>query len=319
MEVYLKKINQTPISFSENELKEFTNGLSSNEKICLQYLTAKNLTRVSISSFNQSFNNYVNGFLMNKDVNILLIYRIKLNYYIVNAIKAEPNQYSFMQADSIKIDTENLSESENTLITNPSVLEEAYKLCLKIMPKLNGKDEVNLHYKPSTRSSYIRALEAIDKSLGISIFSSFIKTQTLQIIDNLFSVAKNKSNETVNKINNDNTLTSALETYKYFLNKWLGTDLLDLNGIDNNDSEQDDKSSQDYPLNMILYGAPGTGKTYKTIDYAVAIVNKQNLDDVKRRDRDALMQTYHGLCAESRIAFTTFHHKVIHMKILFKD
>ncbi|MBO6073231.1 hypothetical protein J6P59_06555 [bacterium] len=83
--------------------------------------------------------------------------------------------------------------------------------------------------------------------------------------------------------------------------------MLDLNGIDNNDSEQDDKSSQDYPLNMILYGAPGTGKTYKTIDYAVAIANKQNLDDVKRKDRDALMQTYHGLCAESRIAFTTFH------------
>ncbi|MBO7084359.1 hypothetical protein J6W20_00220 [bacterium] len=223
MEVYLKKISQTPIGFSENELKEFTNGLSSNETICLQYLTAKNPTGVSVSSFNQSFNNYVNDFLM-KDVNILLIYKIKLNYLIINAIKAEPNQYSFMQVNSIKIDTENLSESENALITNPSVLKTAYALYLRIIPKSkdktkqDDKDDVNDKFALGTRRNYVRVFEDLDKQKGISIFSSFKKASTAEIIDNISSLINNKSDEIVNSINSvyHHALSASLKQYKVF-------------------------------------------------------------------------------------------------------
>ena len=60
-----------------------------------------------------------------------------------------------------------------------------------------------------------------------------------------------------------------------------------------------------FPLNQILYGVPGTGKTYSTTSYAVAICNNKKLDelgnytDTKRK--------YDELKATGRIAFTTFH------------
>ena len=36
------------------------------------------------------------------------------------------------------------------------------------------------------------------------------------------------------------------------------------------------------PLNMILYGPPGTGKTYNTVNYAVSIVEKKEIEEVVR-------------------------------------
>lgn len=55
---------------------------------------------------------------------------------------------------------------------------------------------------------------------------------------------------------------------------------------------------------IILQGAPGTGKTYKTAELAVAICNPQfNKFD----NRTAIMAEYNRLRSGGRIAFTTFH------------
>lgn len=56
--------------------------------------------------------------------------------------------------------------------------------------------------------------------------------------------------------------------------------------------------------NLILTGAPGTGKTYKTAEIAVALIDGSNKLPNKRVD---VMNRYKTLINEKQIAFTTFH------------
>ncbi len=64
-----------------------------------------------------------------------------------------------------------------------------------------------------------------------------------------------------------------------------------------------------WPLNQILYGAPGTGKTYATAEIAVAIIEKRPIDLVPQtaEQRRALMKRYNRYFEKGLIAFTTFH------------
>ena len=64
------------------------------------------------------------------------------------------------------------------------------------------------------------------------------------------------------------------------------------------------RTTKIHPLNAILYGAPGTGKTYATAEYAVAIIENR---DIKDEDREKLMKRYRELQKEGKITFTTFH------------
>lgn len=64
------------------------------------------------------------------------------------------------------------------------------------------------------------------------------------------------------------------------------------------------------PLNMILYGPPGTGKTYNTVNYAVSIVEKKEVEEVvneSKKDRQSVFNRYKTYLSEKRIVFTTFH------------
>ncbi len=63
------------------------------------------------------------------------------------------------------------------------------------------------------------------------------------------------------------------------------------------------------PLNFILYGAPGTGKTYATAEYAMAIIEGRKVDLSQKtpEERSALMEKYKAAIKEGRITFTTFH------------
>ena len=63
------------------------------------------------------------------------------------------------------------------------------------------------------------------------------------------------------------------------------------------------------PLNFILYGAPGTGKTYATAEYAMAIIENRKVDLSQKTsdERSELMRKYKSAIKEGRITFTTFH------------
>lgn len=61
------------------------------------------------------------------------------------------------------------------------------------------------------------------------------------------------------------------------------------------------------PLNLILHGPPGTGKTYRTVNHAVAILENRPLEEVDLEPRSALKKRFDRYQDAGRIAFVTFH------------
>ncbi len=78
------------------------------------------------------------------------------------------------------------------------------------------------------------------------------------------------------------------------------------NGKINLDDITEIKSNSDMPsvLNQILFGPPGTGKTYNTINKAIEIANP-SFD--LRQSRSEIKREFDRLIKEGQIVFTTFH------------
>lgn len=73
------------------------------------------------------------------------------------------------------------------------------------------------------------------------------------------------------------------------------------------------KDSTTFDINQILFGPPGTGKTYHTVNKALQIVNpefyeenKKNRKELTKRFRELLITDW-AESKKKRIAFTTFH------------
>ncbi len=64
-----------------------------------------------------------------------------------------------------------------------------------------------------------------------------------------------------------------------------------------------------HPLNQILYGAPGTGKTYSAVEYALAILENRAVSEapLTNHERTVQMETWESYRASGQIVFTTFH------------
>ncbi len=65
-----------------------------------------------------------------------------------------------------------------------------------------------------------------------------------------------------------------------------------------------------HPLNQILYGSAGTGKTYHTINHALAIINNKELsyyDASDAKSRESIQSKFNELRKQGRIEFVTFH------------
>jgi len=61
------------------------------------------------------------------------------------------------------------------------------------------------------------------------------------------------------------------------------------------------------PLNLILYGPPGTSKTYNIISYAVAMVENVPINEILSQPRDKVLERYEEYLDSGQIVFTTFH------------
>ncbi|WP_052169953.1 McrB family protein [Pseudobutyrivibrio ruminis] len=64
-----------------------------------------------------------------------------------------------------------------------------------------------------------------------------------------------------------------------------------------------------HPINQIIYGAPGTGKTYSTVEYAVAIIENRQINNnpLTPDERKELIEKYEFYMNRGQITFTTFH------------
>ena len=74
--------------------------------------------------------------------------------------------------------------------------------------------------------------------------------------------------------------------------------------IRNDGSEMSNKKeNKNLSLNQILYGSPGTGKTYHTIDKALEILG----ENLESRDRDEKKAKFDEYVKDGQIVFITFH------------
>lgn len=73
--------------------------------------------------------------------------------------------------------------------------------------------------------------------------------------------------------------------------------------------EREPRTIKIHPMNCIIYGAPGTGKTYSTAEYALAIIQNRTLDRGKKSlaERKLIMKTYNDYIKKGQVVFTTFH------------
>ena len=60
-------------------------------------------------------------------------------------------------------------------------------------------------------------------------------------------------------------------------------------------------------LNQILYGPPGTSKTWNTVDYALAIIEDEPLEVIAKRSREDKLRRFDELKANGQIEMVTFH------------
>ncbi|WP_376747611.1 MULTISPECIES: McrB family protein [Acinetobacter] len=61
------------------------------------------------------------------------------------------------------------------------------------------------------------------------------------------------------------------------------------------------------PLNRILFGAAGTGKTFHSINHALSIIENKTLEVLEQEDRTALKVRFDQYKEQGQIKFVTFH------------
>lgn len=61
------------------------------------------------------------------------------------------------------------------------------------------------------------------------------------------------------------------------------------------------------PKNQILFGPPGTGKTYHTINKALSIIENKLEEDLENEERSELKKRFNEYVQAEQIVFTTFH------------
>lgn len=72
-------------------------------------------------------------------------------------------------------------------------------------------------------------------------------------------------------------------------------------------SDYEPPKRKEQPFNLILFGPPGTGKTYQTVNLALSVIEGQSLSEIILEDREALLQRYADYQQKGQIAMLSFH------------
>ncbi|EOI1784383.1 McrB family protein, partial [Campylobacter jejuni] len=143
-----------------------------------------------------------------------------------------------------------------------------------------------------TINKYIQVIENISKEF---LKENLYSCDLFSFDQNINKLNKNEEFKLKNS-NGHNMYSSALNYYRAFLIDYYEQDIFITERV-----QSEESNMKIIPLNQILYGSPGTGKTYHTIDKALEILG-ENLEN--RDDKKAKFDEY---VKNGQIVFTTFH------------
>lgn len=187
-----------------------------------------------------------------------------------------------------------------------------FYLCESRIVKLIGRiidDEPEEFYKKNYfHEGYQRHYKMIFPAYGVPLIKKFYRGEEKYYTPNFSSGLYNHKH--VVEIRQDD----ASDFEKDILRPFFGVGIEDFPGLwlseaiiptSSPSNELQPTLENFFPLNQILYGVPGTGKTYSTTLYSVAICNNKKLDELVNYDE--IKCEYDELKANGRINFITFH------------
>ncbi len=153
--------------------------------------------------------------------------------------------------------------------------------------------------KSSTDSAKKRRL-AYFKEFGGNEIPHFDEKAKLRVVFNF----KNKD------LTIQNLIDFVKDKYTPLLKNYKANDIFEVNVEEN----KKNKDINEFDKNIILFGPPGTGKTYNTVNYAVAICENKEIEKVNDEPYDKVLERFNDLQnittkenKYKRIAFITFH------------
>ncbi len=149
----------------------------------------------------------------------------------------------------------------------------------------------------SRNSWFQRHYEMVYPIDGVPLSGIFYDEEMKIYAPNHFGIVVDS---TIYEISND----QSAEFEEYILEYLFGLEITDLKGLWTANTVSQSLTQPPpriFPLNMIFHGVPGTGKTFLTAAYAVAICKNQKLAETPDKNE------YNQLRADGRINFVTFH------------